>query len=176
MWLRLDLDGVEMYLRIQGFRKSALPDDDAWCRVSLHLQSPWLHYDLDEHILCSEEVKWLSKTIEDAFDKRLPKNEELEFIEPNIRFIFSCLDAEGELTRPPMADLQVFFWNGQLPLPLFRRSRSRRAAAISAPCDGRGGLKRPARALLAGQGGHFAGIWGLRGRFRLQNAVEYDFI
>ena len=112
MWLRLDLDGVEMYLRIQGFRKSALPDDDAWCRVSLHLQSPWLHYDLDEHILCSEEVKWLSKTIEDAFDKRLPKNEELEFIEPNIRFIFSCLDAEGELTRPPMADLQVFFWNG----------------------------------------------------------------
>ena len=112
MWLRLDLDGVEMYLRIQGFRKSALPDDDAWCRVSLHLQSPWLHYDLDEHILCSEEVKWLSKTIEDAFDKRLPKNEELEFIEPNIRFIFSCLDAEGGLTRPPMADLQVFFWNG----------------------------------------------------------------
>ena len=112
MWLRLDLDGVEMYLRIQGFRESASPDEDAWCRVSLHLQSPWLHYDLDEHILCSEEVKWLSKTIEDAFDKRLPKNEELEFIEPNIRFIFSCLDAEGELTRPPMADLQVFFWNG----------------------------------------------------------------
>ena len=114
MWLRLDLDGVEMYLRIQGVRESASPDDDAWCRVSLHLQSSWLNYDLDEHILCSEEVKWLSKTIEDAFDKRLPKNEELEFIEPNIRFIFSCLDAEGELTRPPMADLQVFFWNGYL--------------------------------------------------------------
>ena len=56
--------------------------------------------------------KRLSRTIEDAFDKRLPKNEELGFIEPNIRFIFSCLDAEGELTRPPMADLQVFFWNG----------------------------------------------------------------
>ena len=112
MWLRLDLDGVEMYLRIQGFRESASPDDDAWCRVSLHLQSSWLHYDLDEHILCSEEVKWLSKTIEDAFDKRLPKNEELGFIEPNIRLLFSCLDAEGELTRPPMADLQVFFWNG----------------------------------------------------------------
>ena len=111
MWLRLDLDGVEMYLRIQGFRESASPDDDAWCRVSLHLQSSWLHYDLDEHILCSEEVKWLSKTIEDAFDKRLPKNEELEFIEPNIRFVFSCLDEKGKPFRWPMADLRVSFWN-----------------------------------------------------------------
>ena len=111
MWLRLDLDGVEMYLRIQGFRESASPDDDAWCRVSLHLQSSWLNYDLDEHILCSEEVKWLSKTIEDAFDKRLPKNEELEFIEPNIRFVFSCLDEKGKPFRWPMADLRVSFWN-----------------------------------------------------------------
>ena len=113
MWLRLDLDGVEMYLRIQGVRESTSLYDDAWCRVSLHLQSPWLNYHLNEQeLLCSEEVKRLSKTIEDAFSKRLTKNEELEFIEPNIRFIFSCLDAEGELTRPPMADLQVFFWNG----------------------------------------------------------------
>ena len=111
MWLRLDLDGVEMYLRIQGVRESASPDDDAWCRVSLHLQSSWLNYDLDEHILCSEEVKWLSKTIEDAFDKRLPKNEELEFIEPNIRFVFSCLDERGKPFRWPMADLRVSFWN-----------------------------------------------------------------
>ena len=111
MWLRLDLDGVEMYLRIQGFRESASPDDDAWCRVSLHLQSSWLHYDLDEHILCSEEVKWLFETIEGALSKRLTKNEELEFIEPNIRFIFSCLDDKGKPFRWPMADLRVSFWN-----------------------------------------------------------------
>ena len=114
MWLRLDLDGVEMYLRIQGFRESASPDDDAWCRVSLHLQSSWLHYDLDEHILCSEEVKWLSRTIEDALFKRLAKNEELEFFEPNIRFVFSYLDTGRELSWPPIADLRVFFWNGCL--------------------------------------------------------------
>ena len=111
MWLRLDLDGVEMYLRIQGVRESASPDDDAWCRVSLHLQSSWLHYDLDEHILCSEEVKWLFETIEGALSKRLTKNEELEFIEPNIRFIFSCLDDKGKPFRWPMADLRVSFWN-----------------------------------------------------------------
>ena len=111
MWLRLDLDGVEMYLRIQGFRESASPDDDAWCRVSLHLQSSWLHYDLDEHILCSEEVKWLFETIEGALSKRLTKNEELEFIEPNIRFIFSCLDDKGKPFRWPMAELRVSFWN-----------------------------------------------------------------
>ena len=111
MWLRLDLDGVEMYLRIQGFRESASPDDDAWCRVSLHLQSSWLNYDLDEHILCSEEVKWLFETIEGALSKRLTKNEELEFIEPNIRFIFSCLDDKGKPFRWPMADLRVSFWN-----------------------------------------------------------------
>lgn len=111
MWLRLDLDGVEMYLRIQEFRESASPDDDAWCRVSLHLQSSWLHYDLDEHILCSEEVKWLFETIEGALSKRLTKNEELEFIEPNIRFIFSCLDDKGKPFRWPMADLRVSFWN-----------------------------------------------------------------
>ena len=114
MWLRLDLDGVEMYLRIQGVRESASPDDDAWCRVSLHLQSPWLHYDLDEHILCSEEVKWLSKTIEDAFDKRLPKNEELEFIEPDFCFIFSCFDVGGKPSWPPMADLHISFWDDGL--------------------------------------------------------------
>ena len=42
------------------------------------------------------------------------KNEELEFIEPNIRLIFSCLDAEGELTRPPMADLHISFWDDGL--------------------------------------------------------------
>ena len=29
MWLRLDLDGVEMYLRIQGFRESTSLYDDA---------------------------------------------------------------------------------------------------------------------------------------------------
>ena len=114
MWLRLDLDGVEMYLRIQGFRESASPDEDAWCRVSLHLQSPWLHYDLDEHILCSEEVKWLSKTIEDAFSKRLTKNEELGFIEPDFCFIFSCFDIEGKLSWPPMADLHISFWDDGL--------------------------------------------------------------
>ena len=112
MWLRLDLDGVEMYLRIQGFRESASPDDDAWCRVSLHLQSPWLNYHLNEQeLLCSEEVKRLSKTIEDALSKRLTKNEELEFIEPNIRFVFSCLDDKGKPFRWPMADLRVSFWN-----------------------------------------------------------------
>ena len=112
MWLRLDLDGVEMYLRIQGVRESTSLYDDAWCRVSLHLQSPWLNYHLNEQeLLCSEEVKRLSKTIEDAFSKRLTKNEELEFIEPNIRFIFSCLDDKGKPFRWPMADLRVSFWN-----------------------------------------------------------------
>ena len=114
MWLRLDLDGVEMYLRIQGVRESTSLYDDAWCRVSLHLQSSWLSYDLDEHILCSEEVTCLSRTIEDALFKRLAKNEELEFFEPNIRFVFSYLDTERELSWPPIADLRVFFWNGCL--------------------------------------------------------------
>ena len=112
MWLRLDLDGVEMYLRIQGVRESTSLYDDAWCRVSLHLQSPWLNYHLNEQeLLCSEEVKRLSKTIEDALSKRLTKNEELEFIEPNIRFVFSCLDEKGKPFRWPMADLRVSFWN-----------------------------------------------------------------
>ena len=62
MWLRLDLDGVEMYLRIQGVRESTSLYDDAWCRVSLHLQSSWLDYHLNEQeLLCSEEVKQLSR-------------------------------------------------------------------------------------------------------------------
>ena len=109
MWLRLDLDGVEMYLRIQGFRESASPDDDAWCRVSLHLQSSWLDYHLNEQeLLCSEEVKQLSSTIEAAFAKRLTKNEELEFIEPDLCFIFSCFDVQGNLSWPPMADSAHF--------------------------------------------------------------------
>lgn len=115
MWLRLDLDGVEMYLRIQGVRESASLYDDAWCRVSLHLQSPWLNYHLNEHeLLCSEEVKRLSKTIEDAFSKRLTKNEKLGFIEPDLCFIFSCFDIEGKLSWPPMADLHISFWDDGL--------------------------------------------------------------
>ena len=65
-------------------------------------------------MLCSEEVKRLSKTIEDAFSKRLTKNEELGFIEPDFCFIFSCFDIEGKLSWPPMADLHISFWDDGL--------------------------------------------------------------
>ena len=65
-------------------------------------------------MLCSEEVKQLSSTIEAAFAKRLTKNEELEFIEPDFCFIFSCFDIEGKLSWPPMADLHISFWDDGL--------------------------------------------------------------
>ena len=162
MWLRLDLDGVEMYLRIQGFRESASPDDDAWCRVSLHLQSSWLNYDLDEHILCSEEVKWLSRTIEDAFDKRLPKNEELGFIEPDFCFIFSCFDIEGKLSWPPMADLHISFWNHGLTanyLSLcFDQADLDALWQYLRVVTGEADLSDPRVRFWLDKGGHFAGI------------------
>lgn len=112
MWLRLDLDGVEMRLRIRDYVQST---EDGWhrewCSIDFHLQSKWINYPRnDAELLLSVEVESLRDDLEAVFDGRIIRNFEVRHVEPDLRFFFTVFDKDGRRVTP-MADLRVSFWN-----------------------------------------------------------------
>lgn len=127
MWLHLDLDGVELHLRIEGYRKSNSEKwDSQWCTVYITLQSDdWLNYQLSSDILLACEVEALCNRISDLIEDKIQTVEKMEFIEPDLTFV---LRPKKDLRKDPkyvyvapgheivdiFADLHIHFWNGGL--------------------------------------------------------------
>ena len=91
MRLYLDVDGIDLYLQITQYRKSAEEyQDEEWCQVEFTLQSrEWLNYQMGptEAMLCYE-VEHLRDRIEELLNGKLDSPEEVSCIEPDFEFHF----------------------------------------------------------------------------------------
>lgn len=125
MWLRLDLDGIILTLRIKDYRR--VPDDDwdsTWCKVDFSFVSePWLDYrQTDSEVFLAREIDDLREALEALLTGRMTAPSEFICIEPDFRLL---LRPREDLRNDPkviyispgheMADIgiewQVYFWH-----------------------------------------------------------------
>lgn len=127
MWLKLNLDGIKLYFNIKGYRQSTDANwTDEWCGVELSVQSEnWLNYSQSGELLLACEVEEILSLLEDLIEDRISEPREIEFIEPDFKFI---LNPKKDLSQDPRytyikpgceivdidAELKVCFWNGGL--------------------------------------------------------------
>ena len=89
MWLKMDLEGIEICFRIAGYKKSTKDNCyDEWCKVDLAVKAgDWLNYHVESsEMLLAMEVETLKDAIDDLLNDRLEQPNELGFIEPDIEF------------------------------------------------------------------------------------------
>ena len=127
MWLKLDLDGIKLCFKVTGYKKSTNSNwDDEWCRVQLNVQSEnWLNYSQSGELLLACEVEEVLSLFEDLVEDKIPESREVEFIEPDLRFV---LNPKKDLRDDPQymyvkpgyeivdidAEFRVSFWNDGL--------------------------------------------------------------
>ncbi len=127
MWLKLNLDGIKLYFKISGYKKTN-PEkwDDEWCGVELTIQSEnWLNYSQSGGLLLACEVEEILSLLEDLIDDRISEQKEVEFIEPDFKFILNPKKDLRENSRYTYVkpgceiididvEFRVSFWNGGL--------------------------------------------------------------
>lgn len=89
MWLKLNLDGIDVKLRIRQYEKT--PEIDGifnWCNVDYSLTAqPWLNYVREhEEILLSSEIDRLADALERLLDGRIAGIANVRFAEPDFQF------------------------------------------------------------------------------------------
>lgn len=125
MWLKLNLDGIIVSLRIQQYRKTDRSNwDDVWCKVDFSFCSePWLNYHKEyEEILLAREVDSLSDALEKLLNNQLNEPTEFPCIEPD--FVFNLNPKEDVRNNPRLVyvrpgyeivdidmEWQVNFWD-----------------------------------------------------------------
>lgn len=125
MWLKLNLDGIVMSLRIRQYKKVEADDwDSTWCNTDFSfISEPWLKYiKEDDEVLLAREVDDLAEALEKLLTDQLFMPTEFTCIEPD--FIFE-LNPKEDLRKNPrylyiqpgceIADIdlewKVFFWH-----------------------------------------------------------------
>ena len=125
MWIKLDLCGIIVSLRIRQYKK--VDDahwDSVWCKTDFSfISEPWLNYaKKDEELLLAREVDDLADALEKLLNDQLSAPTEFACIEPD--FIFE-LNPKEDLTNNPdhvyirpgyeIKDIdlkwKVFFWD-----------------------------------------------------------------
>ena len=128
MWFRLDLNGIEMNLRIKGYTPPSRDDwDDQWCDVDFSfIGDSWLNYQRDsDEVLLSCEVEDLANSLDELLDDKMNKIETIECIEPDFKFVLHpkrdlrddpkyTYIQEGYEIADIYLDMQIYFWNGGL--------------------------------------------------------------
>lgn len=125
MWLKLDLDGILLTLRIRGYRR--VPDNDwdsTWCRVDFSFVSePWLDYrQTDSEVFLAREIDDLREALESLLADRLASPTEFICMEPDFRFLLQPKEdlrddpkvlyiSPGHETVDIGMEWQVFFWH-----------------------------------------------------------------
>ena len=124
MWLKLNLDGIVLSLRIRQYKKVEADDwDSTWCKTDFSfISEPWLKYiKEDDEVLLAREVDELVEALEKLLTDQLYEPTEFTCIEPD--FIFE-LNPKEDLRKNPrylyiqpgceIADIdlewKVFFW------------------------------------------------------------------
>ena len=127
MWFCLDLDGIELQLRITNYQKSAGRWDEEWCRVDLSLRSDeWLNYQIKgQEILLACEIEELCCALHQLLTDQIEQECAVEFIEPDLTFNLSPKEdvrsnprvvyvAPGHEITDIGMDLEVAFWHDGL--------------------------------------------------------------
>lgn len=89
MWLKIDLDGIDVQMRINGYKPSTHEDwDSQWCKVDFSFSSgDWLNYHKEQdEVLLSCEVEELADSIAKLLRDELTEMKEISCIEPDFNF------------------------------------------------------------------------------------------
>lgn len=101
MWLNLNLEGIELSLRIDNYKKTDNANwDTTWCKVDFSVVSKdWLNYHMDhDEVLLACEVDDLRDEIKDLLDDHILEQTEIECMEPDFKFI---LNPKKDLRKDP---------------------------------------------------------------------------
>jgi len=89
MWLNLEINGIVLKLIIKDYVKSTKYNwDDCWCSVEANFSSYFLNYQSHGCKLLSAEIDELTEYIDDILNSRLHETKKLEFLEPDLTFVF----------------------------------------------------------------------------------------
>lgn len=87
MKLRID-DYTEFELNIKRTNRYKKQWDDKWCAVSLKIENTYFKYNIkDREILVEDEISDLIVKFNDLLNGKITKQEEIDFIEPDLEFI-----------------------------------------------------------------------------------------
>lgn len=88
-WLKIDLDGIVVQMRINGYKPSTQENwDSQWCKVDFSFSSDdWLNYHKEQdEVFLSCEVEELAKCISKLLHDELSELKEISCIEPDFNF------------------------------------------------------------------------------------------
>ena len=126
MWLKLDIDGIELNLRISGYKPIAdWKSEYSWCQVDLHLKCSWLDYKINGELLNMGEVISLQNRMSDLLSDKTSDITAFEGLEPDLQFQFYprrdvrsdpkvLYVAPGHEIFDISAEMIITFWNDGL--------------------------------------------------------------
>ena len=73
MWLKLNLDGIVLSMRIRQYKKVEADDWDSWCKTDFSfISEPWLKYTKeDDEVFLAREVDDLVEALEKLLTDQL---------------------------------------------------------------------------------------------------------
>lgn len=128
MWLKLDLSGIRLSMRIKNYRKTSEEDWlSVWCKTDFSfVADKWLNYcEDDSEVFLAREIEDLAKSLDDLLNDRLTAPTEFNCIEPDFNFILNPkkdlrLDPKVLYVRPgcEIVDIdmewKISFWHDGL--------------------------------------------------------------
>ncbi len=125
MWLDMNVCGINVQLRIKGYKISREEDwDSQWCKCDFVFRSgDWLNYHKeDDEVLLSREIEELEMSLTKLLNDELEEKSEFQCMEPDFCFI---LHPKRDLRKDPniiyvqkgyeIADIymewEVYFWD-----------------------------------------------------------------
>lgn len=124
MYLKLDLDGFIVDLRIRRYRKTSKNDwDDVWCKTDFSFVfEPYFNYSKNNYeVLLAFEIDEMVETFEALVSGQISERTVLEFIEPDFCFILnpdneSVVDngSDSQYNAYVAMEWRIAFWNDGL--------------------------------------------------------------
>ncbi len=114
MPLNFNIDGINVYLKINNYRHSNKENwDSLWCNCDFMFNSgDWLNYhrENDEIFLCSE-IEELESVFTMLLNGEISEDKELSFIEPDFVFnIYPIKDIQNSVSDI-LIEWRVYFWH-----------------------------------------------------------------
>ena len=92
MWLKLDLSGIRLSMRIKNYRKTSEEDWlSVWCKTDFSfVADKWLNYcENDGEVFLAREIEDLAKSLDDLLNDRLDAPTEFNCMEPDFNFVLT---------------------------------------------------------------------------------------
>ena len=128
MWFEIDVSGINIKLRINGYKPTNKDNwDTEWCKCDFVLSSgDWLNYHIENgEVLLSSEVEELVEAFTRLLENKLSEAREINCIEPD--FVFKLYPQTDLRDNPKYIYIQpgyeiqdiylewrIYFWDGGL--------------------------------------------------------------